>query len=209
MATPKIPPFSMKDISDSLTPLIAAIAQLMWPIIVLVIVCLFRKDISELLRRIRKGTIFGQDVELDQPLDKFQETVKEAQEEIPPSFIEEKRFEQEIKTFEREEREVLEAARINPELGIIRLSSILERETRTLLGVLGYLSKEKRLMTGIELHQVLVEKGFLTPNTTNALNIFRNLRNQIVHGQLKVENKNTLRVLDIGLTLLKTIVSLR
>lgn len=205
MATPKIPPFSMKDISDSLTPLIAAIAQLMWPIIVLVIVCLFRKDISELLRRIRKGTIFGQDVEMDQPLDKFQETVKEAQEEIPPSFIEEKRFEQEIKTFEREEREVLEAARINPELGIIRLSSILERETRTLLGVLGYLSKEKRLMTGIELHQVLVEKGFLTPNTTNALNIFRNLRNQIVHGQLKVENKNTLRVLDIGLTLLKTI----
>lgn len=206
MPTTKAPILPVKDFLDSLTPLIASIAQLMWPIIVLVIVCLFRKDISGLLGRIREGEIFGQKFKADPDVDNFQVSVQEAQEEIPSSVVEEKQFEQEMIILDREEREVLNAAKINPELGIVKLSSILEKELRTIAGTLGHLGGDKkRRMTGLEIYQLLVDKGFLPPNTTNALKIFWNLRNQIVHGQLRDENKNTLRVLDIGLTLLKTI----
>lgn len=205
MATPKVPTIPVKDFLDSLTPLIASIAQLMWPIIVLVIVCLFRKEISGLLGRIREGEIFGQKFKADPDVDSFQASVQEAQEEIPSSVVEEKQFEQEMIILDREESEVLNAAKINPELGIIRLSSILEKELRTIAGTLGHLGNQKRRMTGLEIYQLLVDKGLLPPNTTNALKIFWNLRNQIVHGQIRNEGKNSLRVLDIGLTLLKTI----
>jgi len=38
---------------------IVAIAQLLWPIVILVIVLIFRRDIAVLLRRVRKGKLFG------------------------------------------------------------------------------------------------------------------------------------------------------
>jgi len=134
--------------------------------------------------------------------------VQEAQEEIPSSVVEEKQYEQEMTILDREEREILNSAKNNPELGIVKLSSILEKEIRTLAGTLGHLGGQKRRMTSLEIYQLLVDKGYLPPNTTNALKIFWNLRNQIVHGHLRDEDKNTLRVLDIGLTLLKTIKSI-
>jgi len=99
LATPKVPTFP-KELLDSLTPLIASIAQLMWPIIVLVIVFLFRQDISGLLGRIREGEIFGQKFKADPEVDKFQASVQEAQEEIPSSVVEEKQYEQEMTILE-------------------------------------------------------------------------------------------------------------
>ena len=63
--------------------LISAIAKLLWPIIALVIILIFRKDIAALLTRVRKGKLFGQEVELDPSMDEFRKRVGEAQSEIP------------------------------------------------------------------------------------------------------------------------------
>lgn len=187
--------------------LIVAIAHFLWPIITLIIVLVFRRDIAALLRRVRKGKLFGQEMELDPAVTEFHKAVQEAQEEIPESSVGEEQFEKEAKELDRDERDVLETAKINPELGVIKLSSILEREIRVLAGSLGQLGQRSR-STATQLFRLLVEKGYLPAHTTKSLQIFWELRNQIVHGHAPKEDRNVLRVLDIGLVLLRTIKSI-
>ena len=45
--------------------LIVALASLLWPIVTLIIVLVFRSDLAALLKRVRKGKILGQEMELD------------------------------------------------------------------------------------------------------------------------------------------------
>lgn len=125
--------------------LIIAIAQPLWPIVTLIIVLVFRRDIAALLRRMRRGKLFGQEMELDPAVTEFRKAVEEAQEEIPESSVAEEQYEKEVQQLDRDEREVLEAAKVNPELGIIKLSSILEREIRVLAGSLGQLGQQRRI----------------------------------------------------------------
>lgn len=187
--------------------LIAALARLSWPIITLIIILVFRHDIAALLRRVRKGKLFGQEMELDPEVKEFHKAVEDAQEEIPESPVEEEQYEKETEQLDRDIKEVLDAAKINPELGVIKLSSILEREIRTLVGSLGNIGSRTR-MAATHLFRVLVEKGHLPKHTTKSLQIFWGLRNEIVHGYKPKDEHNVLRVLDIGLVLLKTITSI-
>lgn len=187
--------------------LVVAIAQILWPIVALIIALVFRRDIAALLRRVRKGKLFGQEMELDPVVTEFRKAVQEAQGEIPESSVGQEQFEKETKELDRDEREVLEAAKINSELGVIRLSSILEREVRVLAGSLGQLGQRSR-SAATQLFRVLVEKGYLPAHTTKSLQIFWELRNQIVHGHTPKEDRNVLKVLDIGLVLLRTIKSI-
>ena len=186
---------------------IVAIAQLAWPIVTIVIALIFRVDISALLQRVRKGKLFGQEMELDPAVTEFSDAVQEAQNEIPDSTIGTEQFEQEAQQLDRDEREVLKAAEISPELGVIRLSSILERETRRLAATLGQLGQRGRWAPPA-LTRILAEKGYLPDHVTKSLQLFWDLRNQIVHGHAPSKDLNILRVLDIGLVLLRTIKSI-
>lgn len=186
--------------------LIVALASLLWPIVTLVIVLVFRSDLAALLKRVRKGKIFGQEMELDPNVAEFQKAVSEAQEEIPESDVEEAQYQKESDEIDESIKEVFRAANASPELGIIKLSTILEREIRILAGSLG--QAPQRRMPAIQLFRVLVEKGYLPQHTTKSLQIFWDLRNKIVHGHEKEVERNTIKVLDIGLVLLKTIKSI-
>lgn len=187
--------------------LIVSIASLLWPIVTLVIVLVFRRDLAALLARVRKGKLFGQEVELDPAVKEFRQTVEEAQQEIPEPIAGDEKLEQKLEEQDRDSREVLDAAAKDPQLGIMKLSSILEREVRLLAGSLGQLKSGSRI-PATRLFLVLVEKGYLPKHTTESLKIFWELRNQIVHGQVSTDARNILRVLDIGLVLLKTIQSI-
>lgn len=75
--------------------LIVALASLLWPIVTLIIVLVFRNDLAALLKRVRKGKILVQEMELDPNVVEFQKAVTEAQEEIPESDIENEQFKKE------------------------------------------------------------------------------------------------------------------
>ena len=62
--------------------LIVAIAKLLWPLITIIIILLFRNDLSAILKRLRKGKLFGQEIELDPYVEEFKKTVEQAQEEM-------------------------------------------------------------------------------------------------------------------------------
>lgn len=186
--------------------LIIALASLLWPIVTLIIILVFRSDLSALLKRVRKGKILGQEMELDSNVIEFQNAVSEAQEEIPNSDVANEQFKKESDEIDESIKEVLKAANSNAELGIIKLSSVLEREIRVLAGSLGQSSQ--RRVAATHLFSILVEKGYLPQHITKSLKIFWDLRNRIVHGHEKEDERNIVKVLDIGLVLLKTIKSI-
>jgi hypothetical protein len=153
---------------------------------------------------VRKGKLFGQEMELDPAVSEFRKVVEETQEEIPEPNLPIEQYEKEVTEFDRDEQEVIEAAKVNPELGIMKLSSVLEKQIRVLAASLGQLDRGSRISATL-LFRDLVNKGYLTVHMTKSLQIFWDLRNQIVHGHSQQNAHNVLKILDIGLVLLKTI----
>lgn len=187
--------------------LIVALSKLLWPIIVLVIVLVFRKDLSAFFKRLRKGKFFGQEMELDPEAIEFKEIVDMAKNEIPEPEILKEQYDKETRETDQSIKDVLEAAKVNPELGIIKLSSVLESEIRILAGSLGQLKQRKRLWA-TDLFRLLVEKRYLPEHTLKSLELFWNLRNRIVHGDSPKDDRTIINILDTGMVLLRTIRSI-
>lgn len=185
---------------------IVAIASLLWPIVTLIIVFAFKNDLTDLLKRFRKGKIFGQEMELDPNIIEFNKVVKEAQEEIPESEKSPEQHEKDELETDHVINDIIEIAKANPELGLIKLSSVLEREIRLLVSSLGAIPRNR--VSAIQLFEILIKKGYLPPNTTKSIKIFWNLRNEIVHGYIGNDERNIIQVIDSGIVLLKTIKSI-
>lgn len=187
--------------------LIVALATLMWPIVTLILVLVFRKDLTALLARVRKGKLFGQEVELDPAILEFQRSVREAQQEVPEPATPPQKLQQQVEELDRDTKEVLEIAARNPELGVVKLATKLEMEVRLLAASLGQL-ESKRHISLPQMFSTLVEKGYVPKHIAESLSSFWELRNRIVHGRGDETEKDIQRVIDIGLVLLKTIRSI-
>lgn len=188
---------------ELINELIVSMAKLLWPIVVLIAVIIFRKDIRSLLNRVRKGKLFGQEIELD-PIDKFRKSVEEIKEEVSKTRMDMTKIQKVAKESDKDIKGVLEAAEVNPELGIIKLSSIIEREIRILAGSRGQWMPKSNMMSVVG---TLMQEGFISSNSAESLKLFWQLRNQIVHGYEPRPPHEVLKVLDIGLELLKAIRS--
>ena len=179
----------------------------MWPIVTLILILVFRKDLTALLARVRKGKLFGQELELDPAILEFQKSVREAQQEVPEPEAAPQELQQQEAELDRDTKDILEIAARDPELGVVKLATKLEREVRLLAASLGQL-QAKRHVSLLQVFSILVEKGYVPKNTAESLRSFWELRNQIVHGRGDENYKDIRRVLDIGLVLLKTIRSI-
>lgn len=180
----------------------------LWPIVVVIGMVIFKSELKRLSRRIIKGKIFGQEVEFSKEVDKFQEETQKVSVEVSDTPIDIKsQLIGEGGEPDQGLDEVLKAASIDPKLGIMALSALLERETRKLAISIGAISEEEARRLNFTRHvEILINKGYLPEHLSKALNIFTKLRNQIIHGHVPhYEDENILRVLDIGMSLLKVI----
>ncbi len=200
--------------------LTVAVSHYLWPIVTLIIVLIFRTPIKELLGRIRKGKLFGQELELDSAVSEFRITVQQAEKEIPQlpetkevkgllkeatEYLEPKEFiSGETNQTDLETNQILDDSRNDPEVAIIRLSAILEKEARAILGSLGHLPPRSKITVRQAL-QKLEAQGLLPKHTISSLTMFWDLRNKIIHGEGAVDKKDILSVLDTGIVLLKTL----
>lgn len=187
--------------------LIVALSHWLWPLVALVVLILYRKPISALLGRVKKGELFGQGFELEPEVQEFQQAVKEAEKEVaqlPPSS---EPVAEDAKQTEIDVNQILDDSKGSPELALIRLSNILENKAKGALGSMGFLPRNKR-MSGFWAMQELSERGLLPQSAINSLRRFWDLRNRIVHGRGEIDEKEIVRVLDIGLDLLKIIRSI-
>ena len=194
----------LKDFAD----LISALASLAWPIVVLVIVIWFGSDIRTVLARLRRGKFFGTEIELDELQQKTE--AAEAQIPIVAAFSGEGRLEATatvVPAAEDEIEEVLREAGQSPRLGLMLLSSKMERAARELADDIE-LRMQGRPPSLRDLIRALVRADQLPEEAGEALELFSQVRNQIIHGH-DADNDEIARAIDSGTRLLRLLLSRR
>jgi hypothetical protein len=128
--------------------------------VTLVLILIFRKDITALLARVRKGKLFGQELELDPDIREFQRSVNEAQLEVPRPEVLPQKLQEQVEELDRDTKEILDIAARDPELGVIKLATKLEREVLLLAASLGQL-ETKRHVSLLQMFSMLGKRLFL------------------------------------------------
>jgi hypothetical protein len=179
--------------------LIIAISKILWPIITFILVLIFKGSIENLLSRMKRGNFFGQEMEFEQEMNDFIDSVSDAEKEV---YAVDK--EKSIETSKNNNiiQNILEEASREPRVGIMLLSIEIEKELRTLMGVLGLLNQYE-YRSPIKAFDLFEKRGSLPPNTIHSVKQFWNIRNKIIHGKINESREKILRVLDIGISLLK------
>jgi hypothetical protein len=183
--------------------MISSLASLLWPIVTLVFVLIFRKDITNILARLRKGKLLGQELELEPTVEKFRISVKEAEQELVPITPVVSDELQRTQT-ENDVSKILDDIGQYPSIALIKLSVLLEKEVRVLFGSLGHLQSKGQLSAPRAIRW-LSEQGMLPKHTIGSLQIFWDIRNKIVHGANPPSDSEIVKVVDIGLTLLNAL----
>lgn len=194
--------------------LIIAISHLLWPIIVLVIVCIFRQPIKGLLERLIKGKLFGQELELAPSVREFRLSVEQAQievEQLPQKpkkalteggqDIQSRQLPDAAQT-ESEIGKILDDSINSPEVAILRLSALLEKEAREILASTNLMQPTKRTSL-LETFKALDD--VLPKHALRSLKVFQDLQNLIVHGRTVPDKREILQVLDLGISLFKSL----
>lgn len=187
----------MKTTFELINELIIALSHLLWPILAFMAILIFKKELSQLLGRITRGKILGSEFEFDKKVDEFASSVKAAEQEIPLELLSEEVSGEEINILNNPD----------PKISIIMLARDIERELRELVASLGLLGGGN--YGGVHQSMKILEgRGALPKHAMGSLEIFWELRNKIVHGKEIEYEENTIRVLDIGMTLLDALKSI-
>ena len=179
----------LKDISD----LISSLASLGWVVLAFIAFFTFKNQIAGLFSRMKKITIAGQEIELDEAIKKLEASVEKSSQEVPEMA-------------NTNDTSILQSTS-DPKMGIIAVSIELEKTIKTLYASMGMLN-EKNYITPQQALEIMIQKGYIPKHTATSLDIFRKLRNAIVHGQDNSDEKEVIRVLDTGMMLLQTLKSI-
>lgn len=191
----------MKDIAE----LIRAIASLLWPILTFTALYMFRQELHDILSRLKRGKLLGQEIELDKSLKELNESAQAAvlgtPEIVQPaektnSTAPDRSIGSDV------ERKVLDEASRSPKVALILLSSELEREVRQLLATTGRLEDSHTpFLTSI---QTFEKSGAIPKHVVESVKSFYQIRNRLVHGHNATDD-DIIRAIDSGLTILRTI----
>lgn len=191
----------MKDIAA----LLSSIASLLWPVFAFVMLAMYRKQLGDLIARLRKGKLLGQEIELDESLNRLQRSATAVAEEVaalPPATIDV--IAPESASSDDSIDNILREAARSPKAALLLLASELEREARQLLGSVGQLKGQKFVPLSQALHALQKQFGGLPGHIPSSLKLFWEVRNRLVHGG-QAENEEILRAIDSGITILKAL----
>jgi len=213
-----------KDLAD----LLRATASLAWPGVAVVGMYWFRSEIRSLLGRIRKAKLLGNnEFELDALETKAAQAEEKAEEKAQAVGQIELRAEGKIEanatvvqadqtiqatgavrpaSVDEAIGEVLNEASRSPPLGLMLLSSKLERAAQDLAAEAGIADGRQRPLRVVV--QTLVRSELLPPEVGDALEIFSRVRNRVVHGH-EANEEEVLRAIDSGTKLLRTVLTAR
>jgi hypothetical protein len=197
--------------AKELADLISALASLMWPLVALAIVFWFRPEIRAILSRIRKGKFFGQEIELDE-LQAKTEAAEITSSRIvsatgsaagTSSVTAEGVHVQGTGTIGAvldEIEEVLREASRSPRLGLMLLAAKIERAARELAAKTGLTALDNPRPLNVIIG-LLLSEGQLPYQAAEALNLFNQVRNRIIHGD-DADDNEVARAIDSGTRLL-------
>lgn len=195
-----------------LEDILNGIASILWPAVAVVAIIVFRSELKDLMHRLRKGKVLGQEIELDSSLGALEvETEQFASEPLPevstpdPSAVPSSTVQTD--SVEAEIDGILETARTQPTLSLIQTAVALEREGRRLIAATGRLGELPRSAGLVQTAVILEGAASFPPGSLDAIRAFAEIRNKIVHGAGAVPVDDVLRSIDIGIVLLRRIAS--
>ncbi|MGN8124546.1 hypothetical protein ACTJK9_22570 [Pseudomonas sp. 22082] len=194
---------------ESATKLISALAQILWPLLGFATLLIFKKEISEILRRIKKGKMLGQEIELTDSLENLRisaETVKDATIILPPPDAIES--EKEVTNSEPDEiKIVLDEASRSPRVALITLGALIERAAKQALASTGILQPLSRISATEAVSKLSDRHGGLPGDVVNSMKLFMDVRNRIVHSREATE-EDVISAIDSGITILRILKAL-
>lgn len=188
--------------------LLEAIASLGWPAFAFTVVVMFREELNSLLQRIRSGKFFGQEIELDQSLKELSNRTDSAAAETPTfvSSLPSARDKKIVGAPDDAVRRILEEVPKSPKGALLILGAELERELRELLWSSGWHQGIGKATVTRSIEH-LEKLGVVPPNLGSSVRLFLQIRNRLLHGY-GVSDDDVLRAIDIGLTILKTVLAI-
>jgi hypothetical protein len=193
-------PETNKTTFELINELIIAISQLCWPILVFIFIMIFRRELSDILKRIKKGKFLGQELELENEIeiDEFKTVTNEAAQNN--NSVEANQSNDEIEI-------ILSKAADDPKIGIILLAMEIEKKILSLISSVG-LIRDFQFGSINKSFNILAEHNIIDKALFDSVRIFWDLRNKIIHGRHIEEEGQIIRILDIGVSLLKTLKSI-
>lgn len=189
-----------KELSD----LISALASLMWASVPIAILISFSQEIRAILSRIKKGKLFGMEFELDE----LQAKTEAAEVSVVAPEGDDEFYEHTITVgaapAENEIEEVLREAARSPKLGLMLLSSKVERAIRELIADTP--SNRRSALRPRAMAEALASGGQLSQETSQAVGLFLSVLNRIVHGG-DADDDEIARAIDSGTRLLRLLLS--
>jgi hypothetical protein len=185
--------------------LLQGLAAVLWPIFAFVVLFTVRPYLADLVRRLKKGKVFGQEIELQESrvlLDKSATSVASDVAALPVPAPTTKSGE------EREAQEAIvskiiaEAGR-SPRAALLLLANELERLARDMIATSGHLGGR----SFVPIHDAIAELDRmygLPRHVPQSLKFFWEARSKLVHAR-DVGDDDILRAVDSGLTILKAL----
>jgi hypothetical protein len=199
---------------NEIIQLITAIARLLWPVVIILIVAMFRRDIRTLASRLRKGKFLGQELELAEQTQQFEQHVAAAERaQAPIPMIDPAKDRQaqlsELRISNDKVNRFLEEAARDKLLALVRIWIEIEQELRAIVAAYGFL----QFVHGSDVTQyvrVLLEKKVISKETANSIEGFYELRNRLLHGNLREGYRETelVALIDSALRLLDILKSI-
>jgi len=190
---------------SELAVLLQAIAALLWPVFAFTALFVFKTQIADLARRLKRGKLLGQEIELNESLNQLRQSAVLVEQEVaalPATKVLTMTTTDQMNQDSVQRRIAAEAAR-SPHAALIMLAGELEILARQLLASLGRLQERQSVPFSramAELHSQFE----LPEQVQAALEDFRNVRNRLLH-EGKGTDEDILRAIDSGLTILKAL----
>lgn len=191
--------------ANNLIEIIKALASLAWPLGTFATIYYFKDELKDVLRRLKKGEILGNKIELSDRIDQLDQTVEVASSSIPIKQFPET-ISEDNDSIDNETKRIIEDSIRSPKAALLLLSSDIEREARHILASSGLLDGKNFVSFG-KMMNMLVERGSMPNDLMGSVKMFWDVRNRLIHGiPTGVEsNDDMMRVIDIGSRLLKAL----
>lgn len=216
------------DALGGIAAVIGAVAQMLWVVLAFAALLIFKSEIKDLLKRIRKGRLLGQELELADDLRELHETAEAGKQETeskaqPAPIVDEPPLELlgKTETLARFDAPPTGAAQDSSDLSV---SDILRGAIKSPIATLILLSREVEL----ECRRALARSGLLKnrphvsiaqaigelrqhssiSSLVTSVELFQRVRNAIVHGSARVSDEEVLSAIDSGITILTALRSL-
>jgi hypothetical protein len=196
--------------------LISAIGGFAWPIAFFSALLLFKSEISKTLGRLRKGTLFGQEIELEASIVELQEktasatavvitgtaNIQEAPDTVKASGT---TRQQSAAKSEEDIQQVLRFATESQGVAVLQLSRLLEAETRDVAMLMGI--KLNKLAPLSKVIAELESSQSFPTELASSLRAFWKVRNQVTHGI--GDPSGDLRAVEAGISILRALRDIR